>query len=101
MSPEMGYEARSSCWLTRSAAISHRSSQWLAGMGRPRPWAAGMRDGRLERILHVEDEPDWLKFMRDALADYHVDSAQTFKAALDLIRGNVPYDLALVDLNLE
>jgi len=55
----------------------------------------------LERIIHVEDEPAWVEFMRNALADYRVDSAQTFKAALDLIRGNMPYDLALVDLNLE
>lgn len=56
---------------------------------------------RMARILHVENEPEWLDIARRVLADHDVDSAETYEKALMLIRDNPPYDLALVDLNLE
>lgn len=55
----------------------------------------------MARIIHVEDDSEWIKFARKALADHTVDSANTYIEALLLIRDNPPYDLALVDLNLE
>jgi CheY-like chemotaxis protein len=55
----------------------------------------------MARILHVENEPEWLDIVRRALADHQVDSAGTYERALMLLRDSSPYDLALVDLNLE
>lgn len=55
----------------------------------------------MARILHVENEEAWIEIARHALADHHVDSADTYEKALILIRDSSPYDLALVDLNLE
>lgn len=55
----------------------------------------------MARILHVENEPDWIEIVRRALADHDVDSADSYEKALILIRDSPPYDLALVDLNLE
>jgi CheY-like chemotaxis protein len=55
----------------------------------------------MARILHVEDEPEWIEITKRALADHRVDSASNYREALDLICGKAPYDLALVDLNLE
>lgn len=54
----------------------------------------------MARILHVENELDWIEITREALLDHHVDSARTYSEALALIRGSSPYDLALIDLNL-
>ncbi len=55
----------------------------------------------LARILHVEDNPEWIGVVQRALPDYQLDSAGTYGDALALIRSNPPYDLALVDLSLE
>jgi CheY-like chemotaxis protein len=55
----------------------------------------------MARILHVDDEPEWLDIVRRALADHQVDSAVTYERALMLLKDSQPYDLALVDLNLE
>jgi len=53
------------------------------------------------RIIYVEDEPVWLDLTRSALAGHQVDFAGSFGEAVALIQENAPYDLALVDLNLE
>jgi len=53
------------------------------------------------RIIYVEDEPAWLDLTRSALVGHQVDSAGSFREAVALIQENAPYDLALVDLNLE
>jgi CheY-like chemotaxis protein len=53
------------------------------------------------RILYVEDEPAWLDLTRNALVGHQVDSARSFSEAVTLIQESPPYDLALVDLNLE
>src|SRR5579859_5552258 len=55
----------------------------------------------MARILHVENEQSWIDIVRRQLADHQVDSADTFEKALILLRDSPPYDLALVDLNLE
>lgn len=55
----------------------------------------------MARILHVEDDDEWINYVQRALADHRVDSAKSYEAALSLISGNVPYDVALVDLNLQ
>lgn len=55
----------------------------------------------MAKILHVENEQEWIGIVRRQLADHEVDSADTFEKALILLRDNPPYDLALVDLNLE
>jgi CheY-like chemotaxis protein len=43
----------------------------------------------------------WLDLTRSALAGHQVDSAGSFREAIALIQANEPYDLALVDLNLD
>jgi CheY-like chemotaxis protein len=55
----------------------------------------------MARILHVENEQEWIEIVRRQLADHQVDSADTFEKALILLRDSPAYDLALVDLNLE
>ena len=55
----------------------------------------------MARIIHVDDEPEWIGNVRRALIDHQVDSATTYAEALKLIRGSAPYELALIDLNLE
>lgn len=55
----------------------------------------------MARIIYVEDEPAWLDLTRSALVGHQVDSAGSFREAVALIQENAPYDLALVDLNLE
>lgn len=57
-------------------------------------------DGKMSKILHVEDEDSWRGFVKRALADHHIDSAASPDEALYYLQGEVPYDLALVDLNL-
>lgn len=54
----------------------------------------------MARIIHVEDETQWIDVVRRALADHEVDSARTWEQALALLRGPGTYDLALIDLNL-
>jgi CheY-like chemotaxis protein len=54
----------------------------------------------MARIIHVEDGTEWADAVRRALVDHQVDIADTFEAAVDLIRNEPPYDVALVDLNL-
>jgi CheY-like chemotaxis protein len=51
------------------------------------------------KIIHVEDEPQWVDVVRRALADHEVDSARTWEQALALLRGPVVYDIALIDLS--
>jgi nucleoside phosphorylase/CheY-like chemotaxis protein len=53
------------------------------------------------RIIYVEDELVWLDLTRNALIGHQVDSAGSFREAVALIQQNAPYDLALIDLNLE
>jgi CheY-like chemotaxis protein len=52
------------------------------------------------RILHVEDDLYWQDLVKSRLGDHHVDSARSYKEALDYLQGSPRYDLALVDLNL-
>jgi len=52
------------------------------------------------RIIHVEDQSEWIDVVRRALADHDVDSARTWDQALALLRGPDAYELALIDLNL-
>jgi CheY-like chemotaxis protein len=54
----------------------------------------------MAKILHVEDQRHWIDFTRKALADHEVDSAATFDDALEFLRAETDYDVALVDLNL-
>lgn len=54
----------------------------------------------MARIIHVEDEEEWIEVTARALADHRVDPARNYDEALSLIRNNTPYDLALVDLDL-
>jgi CheY-like chemotaxis protein len=54
----------------------------------------------MPRILHVEDEDIWRTFVKQALADHHIDSAASADQALHYLQGSAPYDLALVDLHL-
>ncbi len=54
----------------------------------------------MARIIHVEDEAQWIDVVRRALGDHEVDSARTWEQALALLHGPVTYDLALIDLNL-
>jgi CheY-like chemotaxis protein len=55
----------------------------------------------LARILHVDDDEPWREIIKRRLGDHHVDSAASLQQAIDLLRTESPYDVALVDLNLE
>jgi CheY-like chemotaxis protein len=55
----------------------------------------------LARILHVDDDEEWRKIIKRRLGDHHVDSAASLQQAIDLLQTESPYDVALVDLNLE
>jgi CheY-like chemotaxis protein len=54
------------------------------------------------RILVVEDEPEWQQRMSEAFKGmgYSVSLADTFEKAVDLIDGEIPFDLVTVDMNL-
>jgi CheY-like chemotaxis protein len=52
------------------------------------------------RILLVDDDPQWLELIERSLPDYRVDSARSYSETLDLLRPGIPYDVAIVDLNL-
>jgi CheY-like chemotaxis protein len=54
----------------------------------------------LARILHVDDDEPWREIIKRRLGDHHVDSAASLQQAIDLLRTESPYDVALVDLNL-
>jgi len=54
----------------------------------------------MARIIHVDDEPEWISLVQRVLGDHHVDSAATYDEALRLLNGGAPYELALVDLKL-
>jgi CheY-like chemotaxis protein len=49
----------------------------------------------------VEDDETWRNLVKSRLADHRVDSARSLEEAMKTLRENPPYDLALVDLNLE
>lgn len=60
-----------------------------------------MSDGyETVRILLVDDDANWRKRLERSLPEYKVDSAGSYGAALDLLRPGMPYDVAIVDLNL-
>jgi CheY-like chemotaxis protein len=52
------------------------------------------------RILLVDDEPEYGELIGQALPEYHLDFAKSYDEALDLLKAGLPYDVALVDLNL-
>jgi DNA-binding NtrC family response regulator len=52
------------------------------------------------RILIVDDEQDWRTLITNALPDYRVETAASYREARDLLSEDVPYDAAIVDLNL-
>jgi CheY-like chemotaxis protein len=54
----------------------------------------------MAKILHIDDEDVWLVIVRRALADHHLDSADSYNEALRYLSVGAPYDLALVDYNL-
>jgi CheY-like chemotaxis protein len=54
----------------------------------------------MARVLLVENEGVWLNLIRQALPEFEVDQAQSFESARALLDDNVPYDVAIVDLNL-
>jgi CheY-like chemotaxis protein len=55
----------------------------------------------LARILHVDDDETWREIIKRRLGDHHIDSAASLQQAIDLLQTESPYDVALVDLNLE
>jgi len=52
------------------------------------------------RILLVDDDEDFRGSIKRALPRYVVDDVGTFGEAVSRLRANVPYDVAIVDLNL-
>jgi CheY-like chemotaxis protein len=55
----------------------------------------------LARILYVENEDFWRGLVTRRLQDHHVDAVDSLPAAITLLDSKAPYDVALVDLNLE
>jgi len=54
----------------------------------------------MARVLLVDDEDIWLKPIRRALPGHEVDQAHSYEEALELLGGDIAYDVAIVDLNL-
>jgi CheY-like chemotaxis protein len=54
----------------------------------------------LARILYVDDQEFWRKYIAQQLRGHHVDTADSFQAAVDLLDSGSGYAAALVDLNL-
>lgn len=54
----------------------------------------------MNRVLLVDDDPEWLGLMGRALPDFAVDKAGSFYEAEEFIQTRKAYDLAIVDLNL-
>jgi ActR/RegA family two-component response regulator len=54
----------------------------------------------MARILLVDNDSEWLGIIHRSLPEYQVDLAQSYDDAMARIRNEVPYDLAIVDLNL-
>jgi DNA-binding response OmpR family regulator len=54
----------------------------------------------MARVLLVENDSVWLDLIRRALPEYEVDGVQTYDGAMALLRADVPYDAAIVDINL-
>ena len=52
------------------------------------------------RVLAVDDDAEWRGLIIQAFPDYRVDTAGSYREALDLLRDGTPYDAAVVDLNL-
>jgi CheY-like chemotaxis protein len=52
------------------------------------------------RILLVDDEPEYGGLIQRALPDYSLDFAESYNDAMDLLKAGLPYDVAIVDLNL-
>jgi CheY-like chemotaxis protein len=52
------------------------------------------------RVLAVDDDEEWRSLITDALPECRVDAAATYREALDLLHRGIPYDVAIVDLNL-
>jgi CheY-like chemotaxis protein len=54
----------------------------------------------MDRVLLVDNEPDWLVLMSRALAGYEVEQAGSYEEALSLLEKGPRFDVAVVDLNL-
>jgi CheY-like chemotaxis protein len=54
----------------------------------------------LARILYVDDDEFWRKYIAKQLRDHHADTVGSFQAAVDLLDSESAYAVALVDLNL-
>ncbi len=52
---------------------------------------------RHSRILVVDDEPDVLEHLREALSNFYVDTASSFEIASELLENN-QYDVAVLDI---
>jgi CheY-like chemotaxis protein len=52
------------------------------------------------RILLVDDEPEFGGLIKRALPQYNLDFAQSYDEALGRLKAGLPYDVAIVDLNL-
>jgi CheY-like chemotaxis protein len=50
--------------------------------------------------LLVDDEQEWRGLIRRALPSYHVDAAGSYDEAMAFLDEGMPYDVAIVDLNL-
>jgi DNA-binding response OmpR family regulator len=52
-----------------------------------------------KKILHLEDDQEWLQIVRDALGEFNVYGAQTLKDAFDLYQ-DMDFDVAILDISL-
>ena len=54
----------------------------------------------MARILYVDDEKFWRGYIKRQLRGHEVHVADSFQAAVDLLKSGDPYAVALVDFNL-
>lgn len=51
------------------------------------------------RILHLEDDPEWIDIVRKALSGFVIRSARTLEEAFELYK-DTDFDLAILDISL-
>ena len=54
----------------------------------------------MAKILLVEDDEEWVYLIREALPQHVVETASSYDRAIEALRQDVVYDVAIVDLNL-
>ncbi len=58
-----------------------------------------MKTTRRKKILHLEDDPDWIEIVQGSLSGFDVHSAHNLKEAVELCK-HIEFDAAILDISL-